>query len=33
MEVILDEILGTIGVPRKDPEVVIDDESESDDDY
>ena len=33
IEWILDEILATIGAKRKDPEVVVEDESESDDDY
>jgi len=33
IEWILDEIFATINVKRKDPEVVIEDESESDDDY
>jgi hypothetical protein len=33
IEIILDQILMTIGIKRKDPEVHQEDESESDDDY
>ena len=33
IEYVLDEILSTIKEKRKDPEIVLVDESESDDDY